>query len=457
MMRWLALAMLASVLTFPRQALAHGLLKSSTPTAGAHLVNAPGAIVLTFSESPSMSLTSMRLVAPDGSDVALGAITRDTSADFSITAAVSVALTSGVYAVHWQMAGDDGHPTRGSFQFTLSLPQSMAGSPMEADQIHENPISQPISAAFDVESPAYVAIRWLQYGALVVLIGAVAFALVVLARVQPMADALLTVPDARARAARIAIWATLLLGATALFRLFAQSYALHGVSLAPDIPLIGTLLRVTQWGQAWVLEMVAVLVALYAFRRARAGSLAAWRVAAACACAIVLAMALSGHAAASPKLLTLAILADSLHILGAGGWLGSLLFVILAGVPATLAVDPALRWRTVANLVDAFSPTALVFAALTAITGVFAAWLHIENIPALWQTRYGQVLLLKLAVLSVTAGIGLYNWQRVTPILDAGPDGTRRLKRSAVAELGVGILVLLLTAVLVATPTGMDM
>lgn len=452
----MCVALLALTLTVSDCAFAHGALTSSAPSSGAHLTEAPRTISLVFSERPSVSLTSIRLVGPDGGDVALGPLTRDGKSGLSVSASVQGAVTSGVYTVKWQMAGDDGHPTRGSFRFTLALRQVMSGPPLSTDQVHENPISQPITATFDVESPAYVAIRWFQYGALVIMIGAIAFALVVMSLLQRTAGTPV-VSTARARAAQIAVWATLLLAVTAIVRLFAQSYALHGVSLAPDLALIGTLLRLTQWGHAWVLEVIAVILALFAFRQARGGSLTAWRVAAVCVCAIALSMALSGHAAASPVLLTLAIVADSLHILGAGGWLGGLLLVILAGFPAALAGDATLRWRAVADLVHAFSPTALVFASMTAITGVFAAWLHLESVPALWQTRYGQVLLLKLAVLSVTAGIGLYNWQRVKPILDAGPEGSRRLARSAAAELGVGVIVLLITAVLVATPTGMDM
>lgn len=108
-------------------------------------------------------------------------------------------------------------------------------------------------------------------------------------------------------------------------------------------------------------------------------------------------------------------------------------------------------------LVNAFSPTALLFAGLTAITGVFAAWLHVGSVTALWQTRYGQILLLKLAALSLTAAIGFYNWRRVQPILPDGPVGTRRLRRAAAAEITVGVVVILITAVLVATPSGMEM
>ena len=455
-MKLILLATLVASLALPTRAHAHGSLKAAKPAAGAHITEAPTSIHLVFSETPSLSLTSIRLLGPDGAEVSLGPLTRAADSESAVTTAIVGMLTSGVYTVRWQMAGDDGHPTRGTYRFTLALAPAMSGATMPAEQSHQNPISQPDEPGFGVESPAYVAIRWLQYCALLVIIGAIAFALVVLA----FAQRLLTPPvvaGARQRAAGIAFSAAVLLALTALLRLFAQSYALHGESLAPDLALLSTLLRVTQWGHAWIIEAVATVIALVAFANARRGREGAWKLAALAGGAIALSMALSGHAAASPTLRLLAIGADTLHIVGAGGWLGSLLLVIVAGIPVVLRSEDAPPWPAVASLVNGFSPTALVFASMTAVTGVFAAWLHLETIPALWQTRYGQVLLLKLGVLSVTAAIGLYNWQRVKPVLDAGPLGTHRLQRSSAAELGIGVIVLLLTAILVATPTGMDM
>ncbi len=460
-MRLVVLAAIGLALLLPTRVYAHGALKSARPAAGAHLAEAPNSIHLLFSETPTLSLTSIRLVGPDGKDVSLGPLAIAADSPSAVTAAIADTLTSGVYTVRWQMAGDDGHPTRGSYRFTLALTAampatSMRTTPMQTDQMHTNPISQPDGPGFGVESPAYVAIRWMQYVALLIVIGAIAFALVVLAFGTPLLDARV-VAAARARAAVVAIGATLLLGSTALMRLLAQSYALHGESLAADPGLLSTLLRVTQWGHAWMLEMSAIIVALVAFMNARRGRMSGWSVAALSGGALAFSMALSGHAAAMPTLRGLALIADSLHIIGGGGWLGSLLFVVAVGVPVALRGDDTERWQRVAALVNAFSPTALVFASVTAVTGVFAAWLHVETIPALWQTRYGQVLLLKLAVLSVTAGIGLYNWQRVKPVLGAGPVGTHRLQRSAAAEMSIGVLVLLITAILVATPTGMEM
>ena len=109
-----------------------------------------------------------------------------------------------------------------------------------------------------------------------------------------------------------------------------------------------------------------------------------------------------------------------------------------------------MAWRA-----SAFSPTALVFAGLAASTGVFSAWLHLGTIPALWQTTYGQTLLVKLGILSVVVATGAYNWLRVKPAL-GNVEGAVRIRRSATIELAVGVLVLVVTAVLVATPTAMD-
>jgi putative copper export protein len=110
----------------------------------------------------------------------------------------------------------------------------------------------------------------------------------------------------------------------------------------------------------------------------------------------------------------------------------------------------------VAELINAFSPTALVFAGLVAGTGTFAAWIHVGTVPALWQTPYGKTLLLKLGILSIVALTGAYNWLRVKPTLGQIA-GAERIRKSATIELAVGIAVLLVTAVLVASPTPMDL
>lgn len=219
-----------------------------------------------------------------------------------------------------------------------------------------------------------------------------------------------------------------------------------------DAPMLAK----TVWGWGWLLQLVGVLVAALGFGAARRGSGAGRGIAALGALALAFSPALSGHAASAPRLVPLAILADGLHVIGAGGWLGSLLVVLVVGIPAAMRLRDGARGPAVADLINAFSPTALVFAGITATTGVFAAWLHLGAVSALWQTQYGKTLFVKLAILSVVAGTGAYNWLRVKPAL-GDETGAARMRRSATVELAVAVLVLVVTAVLVATPAPMEL
>ena len=144
------------------------------------------------------------------------------------------------------------------------------------------------------------------------------------------------------------------------------------------------------------------------------------------------------------------------HVLSASSWLGILAVLLAAGLTTARQRGEGVSGQFVRSLVNAFSPVALVSAGLASLTGVFAAWIHVGTIPSLWGTQYGITLLVKLGILGVVAMTGFYNWRYVQPQL--GTDAaTARLKRSAAVEVTVALLVLLVTAILVASPTSMDM
>jgi putative copper export protein/methionine-rich copper-binding protein CopC len=472
--RWTVGALLAiALLTLTAvPALAHGGLRSSTPARGAHLAVAPREIRLTFSEAAELAFSGIELRGPDGRPVALGVLARATDDPKTLVALITGPLPGGgAYTVVWRMAGADGHPVRGQFEFVIAggasglaaadggvrgEPGGVVPAPGQAapPASHHDPVTMPSGGAFDAESPLYIAIRWLQFTALLLVLGAVAFRFAVLRflRDRHPFDAPLAV-DVRAGAARIGLWGAATLALTAVLRLLAQSYALHGASNALDPSLVGAMLVRTLWGWGWLLQLLGVLLAVAGFMQARRGG--GWALATAGALALAVTPALSGHAAAVPDITGLTIAADALHVIGAGGWLGSLLVLIGIGVPAALRLDESQRGPAVADLVNAFSPTALIFAGLVGLTGVLAAWVHLGSIAALWQTAYGKTLLVKLAVLSVVAGTGAYNWLRVRPAL-GNVEGGRRIRRSGTTELAVGVVVLLVTAVLVATPTGKE-
>ncbi len=462
----------ALCLLLPMKASAHTHLRSSTPSSGAHLGAAPTALRLEFNERPEMGFTSASVVAPDGSAVTLGAAHRATDTGNAVVFDIVGPITAGTYRVTWQTAAADGHPARGSFEFTIApgaMGTTIPGSPptpstsmsptsTAAAQMHHDVVTMPENGGFGADSPLYVIIRWLQFAALLVTIGAVAFKQIVLGfltRKENRNSSM--IPDAARRAARLGHSALLLLAITTAARLLAQSFAMHGSSdwLRPQ--LIGEMIANTTWGMGWLIQLLGLVISLAAFHKARGAGRTDgwWRLATAGAIVLAVTPAFSGHASSSPKLTALAILFDGIHVFAAGGWLGSLLIVVFAGIPAALALPEGERGPMAGEVVNAFSPTALVFAAAIGITGVFAAWLHIGSVSGLWQTQYGKTLLIKLAILSIVAATGAYNWLRVKPHLGT-VEGANRIRRSATIELAVGVMVILVTAVLVALPTGAD-
>ena len=162
-------------------------------------------------------------------------------------------------------------------------------------------------------------------------------------------------------------------------------------------------------------------------------------------------LGLSGHQAASPLGAPLAVVLNALHVLGTAGWLGTLALLVLTGLPIAAAVE-SFDHEQVAAILHVFSPVVLIAAAVAGATGVTLAAANVGSVPALWQSEYGRLLLVKLAVLSVVAGTGAYNWRRVLPALGT-PVATTALRRSASVEAVVAILVVAVTSVLVATPT----
>ncbi len=200
----------------------------------------------------------------------------------------------------------------------------------------------------------------------------------------------------------------------------------------------------------------ATLVAIASFARARGAPTTGWLGAELAALVLSFTPALSGHAVSAERWVPGVVLADGLHVLGAGGWIGTLLLVVAVGLPVVLRLDASERGPAAADLINAFSPVGLGAAGLLALTGLIAAWVHLGALSALWQTGYGRTLILKLGVLAVVAGTGAYNWRWLRPAL-GDEVGARGIRKSATVELAVAAVVLAITAFLVATPTPRSM
>lgn len=442
---------------------AHTALRRSDPAAGAHLERAPSSIRLWFRERAQLAVTRVRLVGADGRETLL-ALTADPGDSSGVTAAVPMALPAGRWVVRWQTGGRDGHPVRGEFHFMVGTMaarhDSVAGrvpprggafnmtlDSMMSEHAERHPATQIAVEGGDALLEYRVA-RWAEFIGLIAALGAIAFHFLI---AGPLGA------RGHADAARDASDGARLLGAGALVLALATGLArLHGEAKAlgaPDDPLQVRAIRDvalgTTWGTGWLIGAVAALVALLALLAARRAA-AAWTIAAIASLGLIATPALTGHASATEGWRAVAVLADALHVAGAGAWLGSLLMVLLAGLGATGRLAPERRGPATAAMLDAYHRVALAGVAAVVLSGVVSSVLRVGSLDALTHTSYGSLLLYKVFVFLFVGLVGLYNWKKVLPRIERA-DGARKLRRSATVELLVATVVLALTAGLVAT------
>jgi copper transport protein len=477
---WLSIAMIFLV-AVPRVAFAHAHLVRSAPAADAHLQTSPTLIQLWFSEAAEASMTKITVSGSNGAHALIGPVGGDASNPLLLTAAITSPLPAGEYTVSWRtIAKDDGHPAHGTFKFVVEgtaapatgpsgLVTPSSAAPTGGSAGPEQPAaglrgaSATNSAAgavqgMDVEAPAYIIARWLNFAAIIVVIGVVAFYALIIPRViaQDGADRVASFAERATRgAASLGLAAGVTAVIAAFFRLFAERAVIGmGISMA-------TVLQ-SSWGRTWLLQLgiaavLCVALALARFSERTSYRNMAWLAAAVAALALGASPALSGHAIAAPEHRNISVALDALHVLAAGGWIGGLFVLAAVGVPAALAggenVGKTESITLIARLANAFSPAALVFAAIVVVSGGVAAWLRVGSLARLFDSTYGTVLLIKLGFVVLVLAGGAFNWLRMRAVLSRRePDHSvlGAFRRSAWAELAAAMLVVAATAVLVA-------
>ncbi|MGH7051273.1 MAG: copper resistance D family protein [Acetobacteraceae bacterium] len=148
------------------------------------------------------------------------------------------------------------------------------------------------------------------------------------------------------------------------------------------------------------------------------------------------------HAAAMYGGPSFFLVCETLHVLAAALWLGSLLPLAFFARAATPAAAFA-----VAHRYSAFAKFAVLVLAATAF---WQGFVLVGSIPALAFTAYGRLVVLKILIFIVLIGFALRHRFRLTPALaGADPQSARRLLgRSIFAETACGVLIVLVAAVL---------
>lgn len=287
----------------------------------------------------------------------------------------------------------------------------------------------------DLSAPA----RVLGYIASLGITGAAAFQALVRRRIRP------PYPEPAAgllsRTRNVAIVLAFLLLAATVLRLLAQAASL----VEPDQSLLQvmTFLSRSSWGVHWMYQSAAAILGLLFISINRDT-----RVIVPFALLHSFLAPLTGHASENPWGQFAGVFVHGVHQLGGGVWLGTLAMVVVIGYGGTRAVESEARHRIIAAIVEAFSPVALAGVSVAVGAGVVLGVQYVGSWHALAASTYGRTLLIKVALLGLTATLGAWNWRRVRPRLGE-PGASAHLFRSATLELVIGTLLLAATAFLV--------
>jgi copper transport protein len=442
-----AAAALAAAL-LPSALPAHTTVEWTRPAADTTLAAGPAEVRLRFAAPVEPALTVLTLLRGDG-HVAAGGRVAEGSGGREYVLELPAPLEPGSYRVTWRTVGADGHVLQGSWAFAVAAPEGEA-EPLPPPPAAEPP-PEPVEPVERVVEPVGVAVRWVWFASLLGMIGAVSFRFGVLGRLEREEPHREVAARAEHATWLIAFVAAAFSTFALLGRLWVQADAL-APGAAWETETLRLLLTRTGWGIAWTLQATATFAFFVGLVVARApyGRSAGWMGAGVGAILLSTVPALTGHATTVGDWAGGAILADALHVLGAGVWLGTLLAILAVGIPAALSSPAA--GSAVTSMVGAFSPLALAGAGLVGVTGVASALFQLGAPADLWATAYGRTLLLKLLLVAGVAALGAYNWRRVRPAL-GDEAAIPPLRRSVRAELALGALVLLVTAALVALPT----
>ncbi len=251
-------------------------------------------------------------------------------------------------------------------------------------------------------------------------------------------------PPMRARLRRLACASAglaLILGAAWLVG--TAGYIAGADGLAGAVAAVPAVVAYMSFGQLLVARLVLLAVAVVVLLDLAASPLVALPLA-------VLAVALQpllAHAGAKGTIVP--IVAETLHLLAVGAWIGGLLPLLLS-----LSADASRTLRR-------FSVLGMVAVGVIAATGVTMAATMAGGVPGLLGTPYGLVLQLKTGLfIAVLALAALNRFVLAGRLEETGSRSPvpllRALRLSIAAELGLGLVIVLAAGTLASLPPGAE-
>ena len=448
--RRIVLAVVAAALAaaaLPAAASAHAYLIRTVPAASGVLNTPPPSVQLTYDEAVEPKLAIISVTNVQGQQVATAAPARSPANPDTLVVPLKPHLPEGWYLIYWRAISVDGHPVNGAFTYAVG---PNPGAP---------PQFRIPSVATTTTSAQLLITRWVMFVAIMSAIG-----LFVL-RTLISRPIVRRVAGVDLRALTVAFVIASIVGLLAIPVYLDVDIANDSLRSAFDLGATVPLFRVTAFGRAIVdlevcfaLFCVAGWISVWLDRpereRRSIAELAALLGALLAAAAVLIIPGTAGHAAqTSPRGLTL--LFDWVHVAAGSVWLGGLigLIVLWFSLSARTRVD-GLR-----VVVPRFSAVALGSVVALAGTGIGETIEHMPSLNALWETSFGQAILVKAGLLLAVMAIAAGNLLRSRPRLiasrqrpDLGQPGASLLRRLVSGEVVVVLGIVFAAAVLASLP-----
>jgi len=432
----------AAALALPAAAWAHAALVRTVPTASVVVNRPPPVVLLTYTEAVEPRFAAVSVTNAAGESVRAGNPRRSASDPKTLVVPLR-RVPQGWYLVYWRVISVDGHPVRGAFTFAVGP------NPGPAPQFTIPSISE--TAA----TPRLIAARSVVFVSIMTAIG------LFLLRIAIARPVVRRVPETRLRAVSLAFGVAALVALVAIPIYVLMATADFALRSTFDLGALVPLLRDSAFGRGYLdlefvfgLFIVAAGLALWIDRpererRSVAELLSVGGVFAGAA-AVLLVPGLAGHAAQySPR--GAALLFDWLHLLAGSIWVGGLIGLLVLWRSFPVA-------RRVAGLVvcvPRFSNTAFVSVLTLIGSGIGASLIHLPTFASLWQTSYGQTLLVKIGLLSAAMLLAAVNLLRTRPRLlayrerpELAPGAASLLRRLVAGEVLLVVGAVIAAAVL---------
>jgi copper transport protein len=407
-----AIVAIAVALALPSAASAHAYLIRTVPAASGVLEVPPRIVELTYDEAVEPRFAIISVTNAAGQQQTTGVVRRSPANPDTLVVPVRPHLPEGWYLIYWRAISVDGHPVQGAFTYAVGP------NPGPAPQF------QLPSVSATATTPQLLIARWVMFVAVMVAVGLFVLRLLI---VRPVVR---RVEGVALRPLSVAFVVASLLGLVAIPVYLDFATANDSLRSVFDLSALVPLFRVTAFGRALVdLEVCFALFCLAAWislwvdrpdrERRSLAEIGALTGALLAAAAVLVVPGAAGHAAqTSPRGLTL--LFDWLHVAAGSVWLGGLVGLLILWS----AVSSRIRVAALAVCVPRFSNVAFGSVLVLAAAGVGEALNHLPAVNALWQTGFGQAILVKSGLLGGALLIASGNLLRSKPRLVASRQRT---------------------------------